>query len=74
MKGLNIVCWLFIIGLMAENGSQGREIRKLKTSVSELESSVTVLQQDLQGAYEALNNIQNSATNIIVFPNTYESD
>ena len=67
MTGYKILVWLFIICLMAENAGQGRKIRKLQADVE-------ALQQDVQGAYEALNNIQNSATNIVVFPGTYESD
>ncbi len=67
MKGLSIVCWLFIIGLMVENGSQSRKIEELR-------SDVDSIQQDVQVAYEALNNIQNSTTNVVVFDNTYESD
>ena len=64
MKALPIICFIFILVLMGENG---REIRTLK-------SDVESLQEDVRGAYEALNNIQNSATNILVFDNTYETD
>lgn len=67
MKALPVICFIFILVLMGENGTQRREIRTLK-------SDVESLQEDVRGAYEALNNIQNSATNILVFDNTYESD
>ena len=62
MRGLSTVCWLFIIGLMVENGSQGRKIRGLQADVESL-------QQDVYEAFDALNNIRNSAPEIKVFSN-----
>ena len=41
MKWLSIVCWLFIIGLMAENVGQGRKLMELR-------SEVDFLQQDIK--------------------------
>ena len=60
MRGLSFVCWLFIIGLMVENSQQNKKIRGLQADVESL-------QQDVQEAYEALNNIRTSAPEVKVF-------
>lgn len=60
MKSLPWICWIFIIGLMAENSQQGKKIR-------DLQADVEAIQSDVRVAYEALNNIRNSAPNIKVF-------
>lgn len=67
MRTAIYVSWLFILLLLILNSRKAEQIE-------ELQNDVSALQQDVQGAYEALNNIQNSATNITVFSDTYESD
>lgn len=60
MSGYKVLVWLFIICLIAENSQQNKKIRGLQADVESL-------QQDVQGAYEALNNIRNSAPEVKVF-------
>ncbi len=60
MSGYKVLVWLFIICLMVENSQQNKKIRGLQADVKDL-------QADVCEAYEALNNIRNSAPEVKVF-------